>query len=80
MESAKFEAVVHQEKGKPSPLVQGGLEIIKMKATWESQEKLSTLSANEAKIEYPVDGDYVDDPKEILKVLHDDDDDEEEEE
>ena len=35
MEGAKFEAVVHQEKEKPSPLVQGGLEIIiKMKATW----------------------------------------------
>ena len=29
MEAAKFEAVVHQEKEKPSPLVQGGLEIMK---------------------------------------------------
>ena len=28
MEGAEFEAVVHQEKEKPSPLVQGGLEII----------------------------------------------------
>ena len=37
MEGAKFEAVVNQEKGKPSPFVQGVLEIIiKMTATWES--------------------------------------------
>ena len=35
MEGAEFEAVFHQEKEKPPPLVQGGLEkIIKMKATW----------------------------------------------
>ena len=82
IEGAKFEAVVHQEKGKPSPLVQGGLEIIIiiMKATWESQEKLSILSAKVAEIDYPVDDDYVDDSKEILKALQveeeeDDDDD-----
>ena len=56
MEGAKFEAVVHQEK--PSPLVQGGLE---MKAIWESQEKLSILSSKVAEIDYPVDSEYVDD-------------------
>ena len=51
-------------------MVQGGLEIIiKMKATWESQEKLTILSAKVAEIAYPVDADYKDDSKEILKVL-----------
>ena len=40
---------MNQEKEKPSTLVQGGLEmIIKMKATWESQEKLTILSAKVA--------------------------------
>ena len=62
-------------------MVQGGLEIIiKMEATWESQEKLTILSAKLAEIAYPVDADYKDDLKEILKVLQveeDDDDDEE---
>ena len=82
MEGAKFEALVHQEKEKPSPLVQGGLEIIiKMKVTWESQEKLTILSAKVAEIAYPVDADYKDDSKVILIVLQveeEDDDDEKE--
>ena len=70
MEGAKFEAVVHQEKEKPSPLVQGGLEIsIKMKVTWDSQEKLTILSAEVSEIAYPIDDDYKDDSKDILKVL-----------
>ena len=82
MEGAKFEAVVHQEKEKPSPLVQGGLEIIiKVKATWESQEKLTIPSAKVSEIAYPFDADYKDESKEILKVLQveeEDDDDKEE--
>ena len=70
MEGAKFEAVVHQEKEKPSPLVQGGLEIIiKVKVTWQSQEKLTILAAKVSEIAYPVDAGYKDDSKEILKVL-----------
>ena len=72
MEGVKFMAVVHQEKEKLSPLVQGGLEIIiKMKVTWESQEKLTILSVKVAEIAYRVDADYnyKDDSKEILKVL-----------
>ena len=63
MEGAKFEAVVHQ-KEKPSPLVQGGLEIIiKVKVTWRSQEKLTILSAKVVEIVYPVDANYKDDSK-----------------
>ena len=52
-----------------------------MKATWESQEKLTILSAKVAEIAYPIDADYKDDSKEILKVLQveEDDDDEDEE-
>ena len=81
MEGAKFEAVVQQEKEKPSPLVQGGLEIIiKMKATWGSQEKLTILSAKVVEIAYPVDDDYKDDSKEILKMLQVEEDDDDEEE
>ena len=92
MEGAKFEAVVHQEDEKPSPLVQEIIIeiiinykllkiIIKMKSTWDSQEKLTILSAKVAEIAYPVDDDYKDDSNEILKMLQveeDDDDDEEE--
>ena len=51
-----------------------------MEATFESQEKLTILSAKVAEIAYPVDADYKDDSKEILKVIQleeDDDDDEE---
>ena len=51
-----------------------------MKTTWESQERLTILSAKVAEIAYPVDVDYMDDSKKILKVLqveenYDDDDD-----
>ena len=52
-----------------------------MKATWESKEKLTILSAKMAEIAYPVDADYKDDSNVILKVLQveeEDDDDEEE--
>ena len=63
-------------------MVQDGLEIIiKMKATWEKQEKLTILSVKVAEIAYPVDADYKDDSNEILKVVQveeEDDDDEEE--
>ena len=66
-------SVVHQEKEKSATLVQGGLEIIiKMKASWKSQEKLTILSAKVAEIAYPVDADYKDYSTEILKVLQDD--------
>ena len=40
-----------------------------MKVTWESQEKLTILSAKVSEIAYLVDVDYKDDSKEILKVL-----------
>ena len=74
-------SVVHQEKEKPSTLVQDGHEIIiKMKASWESQEKLTILSAKVAEFAYPVDTDYKDDSNEILKVLQDEEDDDDEEE
>ena len=51
-----------------------------MKGTWESQEKLTILSGKVAEIVYPVNADYKDDSKEILKVLQigeEEDDDEE---
>ena len=61
-------------------MVQGGLEIIiKMKATWESQEKLTILSAKVAEIAYPVDADYKDESNEILKVLQVDEEDDDDE-
>ena len=72
MEGAKFETVVHQEKENPSTLVQGGLEIIiKMEATWESQEKLTILSSKVAEIAYAV---------EVLQVEDDNYDEEDAEE
>ena len=70
-----------KEKEKPSTLVQGGFEIIiKMEATWESQEKLTILSAKVAEIAYPVDADYKDGSEDILKVLQVEEDDDDEEE
>ena len=50
-----------------------------MEATCESQEKLTILSAKVAEIAYPVDADYKDDSKEILKVQVEEDDDDDEE-
>ena len=51
-----------------------------MKATWDSQEKLTILSAKVAEIVYPVDDDYKDDSKEILKMLQVEDDDDDDKE
>ena len=69
-EGAKFEATVHDTKARPSPLVQGGLEIqIKVKVVWPQAEELSVYRAKVEEVKYPMTGEYVDDSKEILKEL-----------
>ena len=70
-------------KPRPSPLVQGGLEIqIKVKVVWSQVEKLSIYRGKVEEVKYPMIGEYVDDSKEILKELGglDEDDDDELEE
>ena len=49
----KFEAEVHKEKLRTSPLVQGGLAIpIKISVTGDEPEKLSSLVAKVKEAEY----------------------------
>ena len=69
-EGAKFEATVEDTKSRPSPLVQGGLEIrIKVKVVWPDVEKLSIYKSKVEEVKYPMDGYYVDDSKEIINEL-----------
>jgi hypothetical protein len=67
---AQFEAAVHDTKARPSPLVQGGLEIqIRVKVVWPQVEKLSIYITKVEEMKYPITGEYVDDSKDILKEL-----------
>lgn len=69
-EGATFEATVHDTKAKPSPLIQGGLEIqIKVKVVWSQEEKLSILKAKVEDVNYPMTGEYNDDSKNILNEI-----------
>ena len=66
----KFEAEVHKEKLRTSPLVQGGLAIpIKISVTGDEPEKLSSLVAKVKEAEYFLTGEYVDNSKNILQEL-----------
>ena len=69
-EWAYFEAMVRNTKSRPSPLVQGGLEIlIRVKVVWPLVEKLLIYITKVEQIKYPVTGEYVDDSEEIFKDL-----------
>ena len=69
-EGAQFEATIHNAKARPSPLLEGWLEIpITVKVVWPLVEKLSIYITKAEEIKYPVTGKYVDDSKEILKEL-----------
>ena len=69
-EWAYFEAMVRNTKSRPSPLVQGGLEIlIRIKVVWPLVEKLLIYITKVEQIKYPVTGEYVDDSEEIFKDL-----------
>ena len=72
---------VANERYKPSPLLQGGLEIpIKVFVQWYNINGIKILQEKVGRVEYPPDGEnYTDDSKEILKSLLGDDDIEEEE-
>lgn len=67
---AKFKAFVNDAKRRPSPLLQGGLEIqIKMEVSWLNIQKLSIYTAKVAEVQYPMYLDYVDSSKAILEEL-----------
>ena len=69
-EGAKYEVEVFKKEPIASPLLQGGLEIpIKVSATWDSPEKLSTLMEKVKYVQYPIAKAYTDNSKEILKEL-----------
>ena len=69
-EGAPFKATVPDIKARPSPLIQGGLEIpIRVKVVWPLVGKLSIYITMMEEIKYPVTGEYVDYLKKILKEL-----------
>ena len=72
---------VVNERYKPSPLFQGGLEIpIKVFVQWYNINGIKILQEKVERVGYPPDGEnYTDDSKEILKSLLGDNDIEEEE-
>jgi hypothetical protein len=69
---ASINAEVKSAKYKPSPLVQGGLEIpIEVTVRWADERGLQILKEKVDSVRYPV-GDkesYIDDSKEILKSI-----------
>ena len=61
---------VIDEKHKPSPLVQGGLEImIHVKIEWNSEKNLAIFKSKIESVQYPIHDDYMDDSKEIKDEL-----------
>ena len=51
-------------------MVQGGFEIaVEVSVTWDNQENLQILEQKVKEVEYPIDGEYVDDSKSILKEI-----------
>ena len=67
---AEFNGKVKNTEPKLSPLVQGLLEIaVEVSVTWDDQENLQILEQKVKEVEYPIDGEYVDDSKSILKEI-----------
>ena len=57
---------------KPSPLKQGGLEIIiTMTVKWQNPRAMEVLKLHVEKVSYPEYGEYSDDSVEILKEIVD---------
>ena len=69
---ASVNAEIKSVKYKPSPLVQGGLEIpIEVTVRWADEHGLPILKKKVGSVRYPV-GDeesYIDDSREILKLI-----------
>ena len=61
---------VISDKYKPSPLIQGGLEIpVKVFVSWSDEKSMTILKEKVKSVNYSCDMDYVDDSKKILKDL-----------
>ena len=57
---------------KPSPLLQGGLEIIiTMTAKWQNSKGMDVLKSYVEKVAYPENTEYCDDASQILKDILD---------
>ena len=70
-EGAEFSAIVKSVSPKPSPLKQGGLEIITMTVKWKNSRAMEILKNHVEKVSYPENGEYSDDSSEILKEIVD---------
>ena len=69
---ADIRAEVKSAKYKPSPLVQGGLEIpIEVTVKWKDLKAIDILNKRVEEVSYPVgeDDHYIDGSKDILKSL-----------
>ena len=69
---ADIRAEVKSAKYKPSPLVQGGLEIpIEVTVKWKDLKAIDILNKRVEEVSYPVgeDDHYIDESKDILKSL-----------
>ena len=67
---AKIIGKVRSDKWKPSPLANGGLQIIiNIEVDLEDKEKFAILTKQVEQVNYRLYSDYRDDSKEILKDL-----------
>ena len=71
-EEAEFSATLKSVSPKPSPLKQGGLEIIiTMTVKWQNPSAMEVLKLHVEKVAYPEYGEYSDDSGKILKEIMD---------
>ena len=69
-EGAEFSGMVQSVAPKPSPLLQGGLEImITMTVNWKNSEGMDVLKRYLEKVAYPESTEYSDDSAQILKAI-----------
>ena len=73
-QGAEFSGMVKSVVPKPSPLLQGGLEIIiTVIAKWQNSKGMDVLKSYVEKVVYPENTEYCDDSSQILKDILDND-------
>ena len=73
-EGAEFSGMLKSVAPRPSPLLQGGLEIIiTMTAKWQNPKGMDVLKSYVEKVAYPENTEYCDDSSQILKDILDND-------
>ena len=67
---APITAALVSTQAKDSPLVQAGLEVpVIVKVEWENEINLQRLKKKVASLSYSLEGDYVDESKDILEEI-----------